>query len=1524
MEATQRRPSTSHQNMGPADFSSMASNDKVINGINGLGRSSSKRRGSSQWKRDATMNVLYPSDIVPPAPDVPRAPPISYRDPYGNSIKPRSGGHSRSFSARTYADNAHVPITVQAYETRSRSNSAGKDDRHHRRGSVDGHNNVKYADIKQAVPASYATTSAANDPPTEPRNDGTHHTSSSKAHRSNSTSRRLPDPPNPQTSHSSSRRTASNSHKTHTRSNSRAVSVPFNATVEQKREWAPDRSPLQKLEVTLGDISKEEKRARVAEAEMQVKETNPSQGGSRSNGEKVSGSSKREHAHHNSTRHAVADGANMNRNHSTRERSRNQPSTSRKDETRHPSMDHHGDHDYYETRRTESRSNGNGSQSQRPPKTNGQQSSAHRHNQSSGKPVVWEYETREQFYVPPGKNEAVSTGYEVRDKSTNHHDRSNSDQSRGFHETIISSSGTTGAVVGRSNSRKLHKDPPQVKSIGGGNNGWSLNVAQDQQTQNRRNDKSYRAYDDQLDDALPRESVEVRRGNSLSYDRPPQKIGGPSLAPQSVNPDGVQHRHHLTGIFSREPKNQSISIQDPRAAAPRLDEWKTAGAARLMGEALDLSDPASTKAWWEGGSTRKRSSSKSHYIDNVDGRWDSDSQPAYFRPQLYLKCGPLLRYTGIRREKITKSNSRKQSQPVEREVWRGSVMIVTADSASSYETVPTLRLFAQPMDLIPPPPEHIDTESGQQLAPEYVDPIAGLPKLSRTGKTLYVKPIDHIDEGKDLSRLENGDGLFEETPSPIEDLSQPELTGIKPKARVGPNRLRGPDGEKLGLYSDVKGIRLHTERGLTFWRFNLEVELGETQARIAYKINKGPAIGFWVPARGQSMNIMFHSCNGFSLTVNPDQFCGPDPMWRDVLNTHQTRPFHVMIGGGDQIYNDAVMRDCPEFAAWLALKNPVDKHRALFSPRMQEELELTYLERYCMWFSQGIFSMANSQIPMVNMWDDHDIIDGFGSYPHHFMRAPVFSGIGAVAFKYYMLFQHQSVPEETQADEPSWLLGAESGPYIHELSRSVFMFLGKKIAFLGLDCRTERTKDEVLSEDTYDLVFEKLEREIIKGETKHLIVLLGVPIAYPRLVWLETLLTSKLMNPVKAMGRAGLFGKGLLNKFDGGVEILDDLDDHWTAKEHKTERNWFVEELQELAAEKSVRITILGGDVHLAAIGQFYSNPKLRVPKHHDHRYIPNVISSAIVNTPPPEMLADVLNKRNKVHHLNPDTDESMIPMFTHDTDGKRRNNKHLLPRRNWCSIKEYQPGSTPPSTPSPVLEQQTPDYPSPPGSLQRTMSLSSKSDKKPSLFRRLSRKKGPPIAYDAAMERAGLERPSTAKSTASSHAPGSYFPPQTRSADISRASSIDNPRPPRPGQIMRRATNFSEKAAKKGGYGEDEMEVDLEHGLDITLNCEVRQTDPSGITAPYRLLVPALWYSGERPPSPTTTKAKGVFGIGKATGSHRNSLADQQGLGEWGQEHESTTDDEGHEEGSGQEHGYGGGYSGVEAYKEKKQRKWF
>ena len=102
-------------------------------------------------------------------------------------------------------------------------------------------------------------------------------------------------------------------------------------------------------------------------------------------------------------------------------------------------------------------------------------------------------------------------------------------------------------------------------------------------------------------------------------------------------------------------------------------------------------------------------------------------------------------------------------------------------------------------------------------------------------------------------------------------------------------------------------------------------------------------------------------------------------------------------------------------------------------------------------------------------------------------------------------------------------------------------------------------------------------------------------------------------------------GGGFFNHFDGSVDLLDDLDDHYTARTHKKERHFLVDQLQALASEFSVRISILGGDVHLAAVGRFYSNPELNIPISGDHRYMANIISSAIVNKPPPQAVANLL-----------------------------------------------------------------------------------------------------------------------------------------------------------------------------------------------------------------------------------------------------------------------------------------------------------
>lgn len=117
-----------------------------------------------------------------------------------------------------------------------------------------------------------------------------------------------------------------------------------------------------------------------------------------------------------------------------------------------------------------------------------------------------------------------------------------------------------------------------------------------------------------------------------------------------------------------------------------------------------------------------------------------------------------------------------------------------------------------------------------------------------------------------------------------------------------------------------------------------------------------------------------------------------------------------------------------------------------------------------------------------------------------------------------------------------------------------------------------------------------------------------------------------------------------------------------------------MQQLQALAAEFSVRISILGGDVHLAAVGRFYSNPKLNISIGEDHRYMANIISSAIVNKPPPAPVANLLARRNKIHHLDHDTDETLMKYFDKDPgeSGKTSSsNKVTMPARNWAMITE-------------------------------------------------------------------------------------------------------------------------------------------------------------------------------------------------------------------------------------------------------------
>lgn len=540
--------------------------------------------------------------------------------------------------------------------------------------------------------------------------------------------------------------------------------------------------------------------------------------------------------------------------------------------------------------------------------------------------------------------------------------------------------------------------------------------------------------------------------------------------------------------------------------------------------------------------------------------------------------------------------------------------------------------------------------------------------------------------------------------------------------RVGPFSA-GPvddgaeaEAEAEAMAVAVESRRLYSDRRATFWVFDLVVSLEPREIKYEYRLvdmeftsrHKPRVNAFFVPAADESMRIMFHSCNGFSVGTDEAAFSGA-PLWNDVMRKHARIPFHVMIGGGDQIYNDGIRVDGP-LRPWTDIASGKKRAGFPFTEELRAECDDYYLENYLRWYDSEPFSLANGQIPQVNIWDDHDIIDGFGSYVDSFMRCPVFRGIGGTAHKYYLLFQHHMAPpastyttdyrESAEAPDPAqmvdtfvapaepgaeYIVGRQPGPYLAERSYSIYCRLGARVALVGIDARTERTRHKINYDETYDVIFQRLRDELSAAASSprpigHLIVLLGIPIAYPRLTWLENVLRSPIIGPIKFLNRRFGIGGGLFNHFDGSVDLLDDLDDHYTARTHKRERYELVSQLQDLAADFSVRVTILGGDVHLAALGRFYANPKLRVAVERDNRYMVNVVSSAIVNKPPPQAVANLLARRNKIHHLDRETDETLLDLFDEDPSSSNSKtasfNRCTMPSRNFATLTENSPNN--------------------------------------------------------------------------------------------------------------------------------------------------------------------------------------------------------------------------------------------------------
>jgi hypothetical protein len=91
----------------------------------------------------------------------------------------------------------------------------------------------------------------------------------------------------------------------------------------------------------------------------------------------------------------------------------------------------------------------------------------------------------------------------------------------------------------------------------------------------------------------------------------------------------------------------------------------------------------------------------------------------------------------------------------------------------------------------------------------------------------------------------------------------------------------------------VEGLKLYQDPIKTFWRFTLRIPLGPTETSWQYSIPNmlfrsevSPSLSrdFVVPAVSQSMRLMFHSCNGFSVGTDEEYWSGEANSTRFLLN----------------------------------------------------------------------------------------------------------------------------------------------------------------------------------------------------------------------------------------------------------------------------------------------------------------------------------------------------------------------------------------------------------------------------------------------------------------------------------------------------------------------------------------------------------------------------------------------------------------------------------------------------------------
>ncbi|KAK4540301.1 hypothetical protein LTR36_009613 [Oleoguttula mirabilis] len=535
----------------------------------------------------------------------------------------------------------------------------------------------------------------------------------------------------------------------------------------------------------------------------------------------------------------------------------------------------------------------------------------------------------------------------------------------------------------------------------------------------------------------------------------------------------------------------------------------------------------------------------------------------------------------------------------------------------------------------------------------------------------------------------------------VTDAAQPPTIHIHQSTDLSPNPRQ------------LKAHPIHSHQRWIFYRYDVDLRMEEEQAaKWTYAITSHlgcTRYEFLVAGRYEnSWRFVAHSGNDFALNVSANErtrLGGVGLMWKDVLLKHQEcGGFHTQIGLGGQIYADRLWKDIPALKQWTQMSGKENRKNAPWSPKLDEDVSHAFFHYYTSHFDQPAVREAFAQIPQVCCLDDHDIFDGYGSYPEYMQQSHTFKNLGRIGIDMYLLFQHHTTHEILRAVSNDIDLFTITGQGWHFLK-----YLGPAVVLVGPDTRSERNTHQVMAGPTYQGLFPKV--AVLPPSVQHCLWLFPVPMIYPRLEAVEQVahvattgkkvvtggfnMLGKVAGGVagvigakgvvqggfdgvkRAVGKSGLM-QNVLSPF-GEVEVLDELRDMWTHESKDLERTYIIRTLQGIAHNKSMRMTFLSGSVNVCGAGLVHD------PAHpSDHKTMYQLISASIVNAPSPGYVIKLLHNNKPLyipangHRSTPsqptDTKEDMMEIFAADVDGRPRETRRLMGRRNYLACVAYDP----------------------------------------------------------------------------------------------------------------------------------------------------------------------------------------------------------------------------------------------------------